>query len=48
MRVWTEVCQQIFSQPINIWLDELSPLFANRVKVSPLYPRGTTPVFDAQ
>jgi len=33
MKCWSEVCSQLFSRPVNLWLDELSPLFSSRVKV---------------
>ncbi|KAF6036624.1 COG1 [Bugula neritina] len=32
MKCWSEVCSQLFSRPVNLWLDELSPLFSSRVK----------------
>ena len=33
MKYWSQVCNKLFSKSINLWLDELSPLFSTRVQV---------------
>ncbi|XP_067932547.1 conserved oligomeric Golgi complex subunit 1-like [Watersipora subatra] len=32
MECWIKVCEPLFSRPINLWIDELSPLFTARVQ----------------
>ena len=33
MKFWTVTCERIFTEPINLWINDLSPLFTSRVQV---------------
>ena len=33
MKCWTVTCERIFTEPINLWINDLSPLFTSRVQV---------------